>query len=182
MSVTGSNQKRRDVNVVAVGGRGRSPDNAGRAGLDQKCEDRSQLARAQGVVGGNLLGKGHGELRVARNRRSADALEDHPAALSPETGLPFLVPLEHPGRSPRDCAARQGPVMRRRKDDGGRLMPFVRERPGVQGRLFAPLRGQARASVDGAAKRRKPPIESGLRGLAAGLSSRVSTLRTCLRP
>ena len=69
--VHGVEQERPDVDIPAVGGRrdlpgdhrlgrpGRSPDHGRLAGLDQEGEHLGELARAQRVVGGDGLGKGH---------------------------------------------------------------------------------------------------------------------------
>ena len=66
--IHGVEQQRPDVDVPAVrgrgdllgdlalGGSGRSPDNHRLAGLDQEGEDRGELARAERVVRGDLLG------------------------------------------------------------------------------------------------------------------------------
>ena len=71
------------------------------------------------------------EVRVAGHRSGADALEDGAVALSPEPRLRFPISLEHPGRIAERLCGEAGPVVRRRTDEDGRLMPFVRERPGA---------------------------------------------------
>ena len=70
--IDGVEEERPDVDIPAVGGRGDlpgdhrfgrpgwSPDHGRLAGLDQEGEDLGELARAQRVVGGDGLGKGHG--------------------------------------------------------------------------------------------------------------------------
>ena len=92
--IDGIEQERADVDVVVavVAGdlpgdhrlcrAGRSPDQSRLAGLDQGGEDLGELARAQRVVGGDGLGKGH---RHAPEWRGGGA-----------GGLPLRAPGLHP--------------------------------------------------------------------------------------
>ena len=95
--------------IIDFGGPGRSPDNAGLAGFDQECERAGELGRAQGVVGGDGVGNGHGQGSEWQGI-GADALPGHPAFAPPAAPSPLSAVR---GTRPE----RLGPAVRRRSGD-----------------------------------------------------------------
>ena len=108
--IDGVEQQCPDVDVLAVRGRGHllgdlalgragRPEDDGRlAGLDQEGEHLGELARAQRVVRGNVVGNGHGATSGSGKSARRGLSRDRPAA--PAGGWPFYLffPYEIPGR------------------------------------------------------------------------------------
>ena len=92
--IDGIEQQGADVDVLAariggdllgdpgLGASGRPPDDGRLAGLDQQGQGPGELARAQGIVGGDGGGIGHGSLRT-KGSRGADTPSG--ARSSPDT-------------------------------------------------------------------------------------------------
>ena len=92
--IDGIKQQSADVDVLAsrIGGdlpgdlrldaSGRPPDDGRLARLHQECESVGELARAQQVVGGDVVGAGHGGLRTGV-RIQARARTERPSATRP---------------------------------------------------------------------------------------------------
>ena len=104
---------------------GRSPDHTGLAGFDQECERAGELGRAQGVVGGDGVGNGHGQGSEWQGI-GADALPGHPAFAPPAAPLPLSAKRgrypEQQGAGGEKALGRSPPGRRaeRRRRQGGR--------------------------------------------------------------